>query len=79
MGYIDSELHHNETAKESTPIYKIDNNTHSMVAEQDYTPEYVEARKIAYGAKQDEKFFVDKRAYDKVEFSYLLTFCIKDI
>lgn len=67
MGYIDSELHHNETVKESTPIYKIDNNTHSMAAEQDYTPEYVEARKIAYGAKQDEKFFVDKKAYDKVE------------
>ena len=67
MGYIDSELHYNETAKESTPIYKIDNNTHLMVAEQDYTPGYVEARKLAYGAKQDEKFFVDKKAYDKVE------------
>ncbi|WP_294465558.1 helix-turn-helix domain-containing protein [uncultured Anaerofustis sp.] len=34
MGYIDSELHHAETAKESTPVYKIDNNTHSKVAEE---------------------------------------------
>ena len=35
IGYIDGKLNHTDTVKESTPIYKIDKNTHFTAAEKE--------------------------------------------
>lgn len=62
MGYIDSELHHTDTVRETSPVYKIDNNTHLKVAENEYEykgERYIKTDVAAYGATEDETMIAD--------------------
>lgn len=62
MGYIDGKLHHTDTVKESSPVYKIDNNTHLKVAENEYEykgERYIKTDVAAYGATEDETMIAD--------------------
>lgn len=62
MGYIDGKLNHTDTVKESTPVYKIENNTHLKVAENEYEykgERYIKTDVAAYGATEDETMIAD--------------------
>lgn len=62
MGYIDGKLHHTDTVRETSPVYKIDNNTHLKVAENEYEykgERYIKTDVAAYGATEDETMIAD--------------------
>ncbi|RGD73851.1 helix-turn-helix domain-containing protein [Anaerofustis stercorihominis] len=62
IGYIDGKLNHTDTVKESTPVYKIENNTHLKVAENEYEykgERYIKTDVAAYGATEDETMIAD--------------------